>query len=245
MASSKNVVFDIVGTLVAYDHLYNAIDIRLGDRLRAEGVKPWLLGSAWMETAEREYTNLSISGRYVPYAEVFETLFYRVLGMMGGIKNPRQFASPEDLAWIMGEYQKMTMRPGAAECVKKLRDAGFTVWAFTAADLKRVGGYFQQAGVELPAENLISCDSAGVGKPDLAAYKPLLDKLTSENEGKTPWFAAAHLWDVSAARRAGFKGAYCTVLEQEALTDLFGDMDVIDDTLPGMADKIIAHQAGN
>lgn len=35
------------------------------------------------------------------------------------------------------------------------------------------------------------------------------------------------------------------MLEQEALTDLFGDMDVIDDTLPGMADKIIAHQAGN
>lgn len=42
-----------------------------------------------------------------------------------------------------------------------------------------------------------------------------------------------------------FKGAYCTVLEQEALTNLFGEMDVIDDTLPGMAEKIIAHQAGN
>lgn len=40
-----------------------------------------------------------------------------------------------------------------------------------------------------------------------------------------------------------FKGAYCTVLEQEALTDLFGEMDVIDDTLPGMAEMIIAHQA--
>ncbi|KAJ5618416.1 hypothetical protein N7528_007059 [Penicillium herquei] len=245
MATSKNVVFDIVGTLVGYDHLFNAIDRRLGDRLRAEGVKPWLLGAAWMETAEREYTNLSISGRYLPYAEVFEKLFYRVLGMMARIENPREFASPEDLAYIMHEYQSLTMRPGAAECVQKLRDAGFTVWAFTAADLKRVGGYFQQAGIELPAENLISCDSAGVGKPDLAAYRPLLDQLTAENEGKTPWFAAAHLWDVSAARRAGFRGAYCTVLEQEALTDLFGDMDVIDDTLPGMADKIIAHQASN
>ncbi|KAJ6014144.1 hypothetical protein N7540_008735 [Penicillium herquei] len=245
MATSKNVVFDIVGTLVSYDHLFNAIDRRLGDRLRAEGVKPWLLGSAWMETAEREYTNLSISGRYLPYGVVFESLFYRVLGMMGKVENPREFASPEDLAYIMHEYQSLTMRPGAAECVQKLRDAGFTVWAFTAADLKRVGGYFQQAGIELPAENLLSCDSAGVGKPDLAAYRPLLDQLTAENEGKTPWFAAAHLWDVSAARRAGFRGAYCTVLEQEALTDLFGDMDVIDDTLPGMADKIIAHQASN
>ncbi|KAJ5671013.1 hypothetical protein N7507_000140 [Penicillium longicatenatum] len=245
MASSKNVVFDIVGTLVSYDHLYNAIDRRLGDRLRAEGIKPWLLGSAWMETAEREYTNLSISGRYAPYAKVFESLFYRILGMMGGIENPRVFASAEDLAYIMHEYQSLTMRPGAAECVQKLRDAGFTVWALTAADLKRVGGYFEKAGIELPAENLLSCDSAGVGKPDLAAYTPLLERLTAENEGKIPWFAAAHMWDVSAARRAGFKGAYCTVLEQEALTNLFGDMDVIGDTLPEMADKIIAHQAGN
>lgn len=38
-------------------------------------------------------------------------------------------------------------------------------------------------------------------------------------------------------------GAYCTVLEKEPLQDLFGDMDVIDDTLPGMAQKIIAKQA--
>ncbi|KAJ6108645.1 hypothetical protein N7523_009968 [Penicillium sp. IBT 18751x] len=242
MASSKNVVFDIVGTLVSYDHLYDAIDRRLGDRLRAEGVKPSLLGQAWMETAEREYTNLSISGRYQPFAKVFEALFYRLL-WMGGIKEPRKFASPDDLVYLMTEYQSLTMRPGAAECVKKLRDAGFTVWAFTAADLKRVSGYFEKAGVPLPTENLLSCDSVGVGKPDLAAYKPLLDRLTLENEGKKPWFAAAHMWDVSAARTAGFKGAYCTVLEMEALTDLFGDMDVIDATLPGMADKIIASQA--
>jgi 2-haloacid dehalogenase len=33
------------------------------------------------------------------------------------------------------------------------------------------------------------------------------------------------------------------VLENEPLTQLFGEMDVIDDTLPGMADKIIASQA--
>lgn len=202
MASSKNVVFDIVGTLVAYDHLYNAIDRRLGDKLRAQGIKPWLLGNAWMEAAEREYTNLSLSGRYTPYGVVFESLFYRVL-TFGQIENPREFASPEDLAYIMEEYQSLTLRPGAAECVQKLRDAGFTVWAFTAADLVRVGGYFKKAGVEFPAENLLSCDTAGVGKPDLNAYKPLLAQLTSENEGKIPWFAAAHMWDVSSARRAG------------------------------------------
>ena len=42
-----------------------------------------------------------------------------------------------------------------------------------------------------------------------------------------------------------FKGAYCTVLEMEPLHQLFGDMDVVDETLPGMAEKIIASQAAS
>jgi hypothetical protein len=42
-----------------------------------------------------------------------------------------------------------------------------------------------------------------------------------------------------------FKGAYCTVLENEPLHNLFGHMDVVDDTLPGMAEKIIAAQAAS
>lgn len=48
------------------------------------------------------------------------------------------------------------------------------------------------------------------------------------------------MWDVSAARTTGFKGAYCTVWEKEPLQELFGDMEVIADTLPEMAEKVIA-----
>ena len=57
-------------------------------------------------------------------------------------------------------------------------------------DLKRVGAYFKNAGVELPAEHLMSCDTAGVGKPDPAAYKPVFEALSKD--GSQPWFAAAH-----------------------------------------------------
>lgn len=42
-----------------------------------------------------------------------------------------------------------------------------------------------------------------------------------------------------------FKGAYCSVWEKESLSELFGEMDVLDETLPGMAEKIIAHQASS
>lgn len=77
--SNKNIVFDVVGTLVGYEKLFEAIDSRLGDRLRAEGVKPVLLGYTWIEVAEREYTYLSMSGKYASYAEVFEKIFWRMI----------------------------------------------------------------------------------------------------------------------------------------------------------------------
>ncbi|KAI5368232.1 putative HAD hydrolase, subfamily IA, phosphoglycolate phosphatase-like, domain 2, HAD superfamily [Septoria linicola] len=237
-AANKNVVFDVVGTLVGYDKLFEAIDARLGDRLRAQGVKPVLLGYTWIEVAEREYTYLSMSGKYVSYAEVFEKIFWRMI-WKAGIEQARDFASSEDLTYIMEHgYKQLTLRPGAKECIEKLRSAGFTVRAFTMGDLKRVGAYFSNAGVEMPSEHLQSCDTSEIGKPDPAAYKPLLERLSQE--GGRPWFAAAHMWDVSAAKRTGFRGAYCSVWENEALTDLFGDMDVLSDSLPAMADKIIA-----
>lgn len=151
---------------------------------------------------------------------------------------------------------KLRLRPGAKECIEKLRAAGFTVRAFTMGDVVHVGTYFKNGGVDLPTEHLMSCDTSAIGKPDPAAYKPLLQRL--RDEGDEPWFAAvslcltfyheptpindsqAHMWDVSAAKRVGFKGAYCSVWENEALTEVFGELDVLADTLPEMADKIIA-----
>ncbi len=40
-----------------------------------------------------------------------------------------------------------------------------------------------------------------------------------------------------------FKGAYTTVLEGEPLHEVFGDMDVVADSLPAMADMIILAEA--
>ncbi|KZL80103.1 haloacid dehalogenase-like hydrolase [Colletotrichum incanum] len=236
MATPKNVVFDVVGTLVTYEHLFEAIDERLGEKLRARGIQPKLLGWCWLEVAEREYTYLSMSGRYVVFYKVFMSLFYRCLHY-AGVKEPRSFASDEDVAYLIDEWKKLQLREGAAECISKLRNAGFTVWCFTAGDLARVGGYFSRGGVDMPVENLLSCDSTGLAKPTPEAYTPILERLSAG--GCMPWFAAAHLWDASTAKTVGFKAAYCSALEGEALPEIFGEMDVVAETLPSMADKII------
>ncbi|VTT56069.1 unnamed protein product [Fusarium fujikuroi] len=150
--------------------------------------------------AEREYAYLSLHGHYVQFLKLFEALFYRCLHY-AGVENPRSFAAAEDVAYLMNEFKELKLRDGAAECIQKLRDAGFTVWCFTTGDISRVGGYFSKAGVDMPAENLLSCDTNGVAKPCPEAYGPILNKL-STSESK-PWFAAAHLWDVSGAKSAG------------------------------------------
>lgn len=183
---------------MSYDAIFDALEHRLGERLRAECIKPKLLGYAWFEAAEREYTYLSISGRYTRFYDVFRSLFYRML-WMAGIEQPRKFAGDDDLAYILEQFMRLEARPGVAECFQLLRDAGYTCWAFTAGDTTRVRNYFTRNGIDMPAENFLSCDSLKIGKPAPESYQPLLKQFA----GEEAWFAAAHMWDVSAAKSTG------------------------------------------
>ncbi|KAF5625695.1 2-haloacid dehalogenase [Fusarium sp. NRRL 52700] len=234
-SNGKYVVFDIVGTCVSYDKLVDAVEKQLGEKLRAENVKPSLLVNIWIEAGEREYCFLSITNRYVAFDKLFASLFYRML-WLAGIEEPRSFASEADVEKITQGYMELEPRPDLKECFDKLRAAGFTVRGLTAGDYDRVLGYFDKADIEFPKEHLMSCDSFGVGKPDLKAYASTFEELKGAKE---LWFAAAHMWDVSAAKQVGFKSAYCSVLEKEPCVDIFGEMDVMSDTLSEMADKII------
>ncbi|KAL4861454.1 hypothetical protein BDV12DRAFT_208016 [Aspergillus spectabilis] len=119
------------------------------------------------------------------------------------------------------------IRDEVKECFRILREGGFQVWCLTTGDLERVKGYFRSGGVEMPEGNL----------PDLGAYRAMLRRL--KGKGQT-WFAAAHMWDVSAAVKVGFHGAYCTVYEREGCEEIFGEeMGVVADGLVEMAKKIV------
>lgn len=89
----------------------------------------------------------------------------------------------------------------------------------------------------MPASQFVSCDSLSVAKPSLDAYRPVLAKFAEEDE---KWFGAAHMWDVSAARCVGFKGAYCSAYEKDDCLEIFGgEMEVMAETLPEMAKRIV------
>jgi 2-haloacid dehalogenase len=235
--AKRHVVFDVVGTCVSFDAYFARINSVIGPKLRANSITPKHFGYTWMEAAELEFTFLSISERYKPYKDVLKALFYRTL-WMAGIENPREFATDEERDQCIQGYSDLELRQGAKECFETLRAGGFTVWCFTTGDVTRVRGYFEKAGVEMPLENFVSCDTRGIAKPALAAYRPVLETFALTDE---KWFAAAHMWDVSAAKKVGFKGAYCTVYEKEPCLEIFDtEMDVMADTLIEMAQKIVA-----
>ncbi|KAJ5238566.1 2-haloalkanoic acid dehalogenase [Penicillium chermesinum] len=238
-APSKHVVFDVVGTCVSYEAFYEAIEARLGEKLRANHIGTRIFGYAWMEAGEREYTYLSLSGHYVKCFDCLHAVFYRTL-WQAGIPEPRKFATDEDRDYLLACYRTLKLRPGIAECFARLRNAGFTVWAFTAGDTPRVAGYLAAGGVDMPEENFVSCDTIGIGKPEPSSYKFILDKFKREGEEAETWFASAHMWDSAAAKRNGFKGAWVSVWEKEPCAEIFGEMDVVADDPVSMADKIIA-----
>ncbi|KAJ5157914.1 uncharacterized protein N7482_009014 [Penicillium canariense] len=240
MARQKHVVFDVVGTCVSFDAFYETINCVMGKKLIAKNITPSFFGFSWMTAAELEFTFLSISERYRPYRDVLGAIFYRTL-YMAGIQQPRDFATDLERDQCVQGYSELELRPGTEECFRTLRSAGFTIWCLTTGDSKRVQGYFDRAGVSMPAGNLITCDVQGIAKPALAAYKPALDRISSDDE---KWFAAAHMWDVSAATKVGFRGAYCTIYEKEPCSEIFdSSMDVLADTLPEMAEQIVAASA--
>lgn len=236
MGNQKHIVFDIVGTLVSFDEYHSQIDQAIGAKLRTYNITPKFFGYSWMTAAELEFTFLSISERYKPYKGILESTFYRTL-WFAGVQDPRGFFTDEERDACVKGYSELRVRDGAKECFEILENGGFKVWLLTTADLQRVQGYFAKGGIEMPAEKFMSCDSSGVAKPALSAYRTALAKFDKEDES---WFAAGHMWDVSAAKKAGFKGAYCTEYEKESCLDIFDtEMDVIADTLPEMAEKVV------
>ncbi|KAL4937906.1 hypothetical protein BDV06DRAFT_232269 [Aspergillus oleicola] len=171
----KHIVFDVVGTCISFDAFFTRIDEVLGRRLRTDNVDAKIFGLTWMQAAEMEYTFILMSGRYTPYKKVFKQIFYRVL-FMSEIPEPRSFATDQERDTCQAAYSKLELHPGCCEMMRK--------------DAQPVSRYFTRARFDMSPENL----------PSMGAYKPMLEKFTP---GDQKWFAAAHMWDVSAAIKAG------------------------------------------
>ncbi|GME84593.1 unnamed protein product [Ambrosiozyma monospora] len=240
-----HIVFDIIGTCIGYDVMLEAIDKRIGSKLRQHDCNPELFFNAWGAACERDFSYLSLIGHYQPTKKILKSIFFRTL-YHAGIKEPESIADEEDLDWLCNEWLKLKSRDGLPEMWKYLRDNGFTIWCLTDGDKERVKGYFVNSKLDMPDENIISCDSLGVGKPTPSVYEFMLDtiKTTSGSDAdENIWFGAAHAWDCCAARKAGFKTAWVDVYEKYPCDDIFGTNDVVAQGLKEMGEKVVETHA--
>jgi FMN phosphatase YigB (HAD superfamily) len=99
------------------------------------------------------------------------------------------FFTDDDMEYITSQYLKLKPRPGLAEMMQTLRDGGFEVWCCSDANIERVKGYFDNAGVPMPLENILSADMVKAGKPEPAVYKFAREKAGSDKPGEVSVFA--------------------------------------------------------
>lgn len=199
MAASKHIVFDIVGTCISYDAFFNALEERFGDKLRQHGIPPRLFGLLVLEGGERECLFSKLARHPIFFMDMIKPVLYRLLAM-SGIEKPHEFASDDDVTYVAGSYRRLGARPGIHECLRRLRDNGFTIWALTSGDKARVQGYLKAADIDIPTENFIACEMIGATKPEPEVYEHMLKMFPEADE---TWFAACHMWDAAAAKRSG------------------------------------------
>jgi 2-haloacid dehalogenase len=145
-----------------------------------------------------DFQYLSVIDKFRSHSTLLKKAFYKTLESAGIPKSSFSEASVDQL--ISHYSENLTPHPGLSEMMQTLRAGGFTVWCCSDGSPERVKGYFQKAGIDMPMENILSCDMCGAAKPDPRVYRMAKEKVSGAD---VVVFAAAHAWDLAGARREG------------------------------------------
>lgn len=235
---TKSASFDVIGTCFAFSAPITTIQSRLGPKLTTAAVDPKTLFFSWFYAAQRDFTYVSMSGSYVPIAQVLKSTFRRACAV---VDLPLDAITDEDVDEVMKAFKAMGPRDGLKKCFDGLREAGWDVYGVTNGGSETSLDYYRHAGIELDAEHLLSCDAIKIAKPDVRVYEKADRHLTERGLGKEEgerWFIAAHAWDLIAARKAGFKTAYLDFEEHDPCTDVFGEFDLYASSMEDLLIKL-------
>ena len=91
---TKSASFDVIGTCFAFDVPISTIHSRLGPKLVTAAVDPKTLFFSWFYAAQRDFTYVSMTGAYVPIAQVLKSTFRRACAV---VDLPVDAVTDEDL----------------------------------------------------------------------------------------------------------------------------------------------------
>jgi 2-haloacid dehalogenase len=167
-------------------------------RSKGTGLNPRDVVRAW-ETAYFQETMIETllgHGR-TPFERVSRRCLGQVLGRLGVAH------TAADLDEVLAARDRGRLYPGVLEGLNSLRGR-YTLAVLSNGD---VASLHRAAGnLNLPVDQVISAEQAGVYKPHPAVYRTALEALGLE-AGQV-MHVASHAWDVRGARAAGLAGAY-------------------------------------
>ncbi|KAK8858906.1 haloacid dehalogenase, type II [Kwoniella newhampshirensis] len=203
------VCFDALGTCFTLEKVIQAVDDKFGEKLAKIGFGAKGFVMDWFHSCQRDYTYLSlISPPPPPIANLLKTSFPIHLSSTLNVSPP----SLPPLGPITELLSSLVPSPTLKDAFSHLHPHAKLV-IVTNGTKSTTEGYASQAGIGSMVERVISCDDVGLAKPHKEVYEAANEvcaQLELEQGGDTRaerWFVAAHLWDLAAAKKAGFKTA--------------------------------------
>jgi 2-haloacid dehalogenase len=144
-------------------------------------------------------------------------------------------ASPDALDSVAS----LPARPGAADALATLRAANLRVVALTNSGAEGGRATLEGCGLLPFVEQVLGVDATSTFKPHPDVYAYAQSQL-GEDPNRVA-LIATHPWDLAGAAHAGMRTAWVRH-GPRAWPSVFPDPDVQADTLPDLADAILAHR---
>lgn len=183
-------VFDVNETL---------LDLAALDGFFAEVTGTAESRTEWFNLVIRGALTLTAARRYRPFGEIGAASLVTVAARRG------RTASPDDQKELGRRMRELPPHPDAAEAIRTLKDAGFSVVTLTNNLREVADGQMRHAGLRDLLDGVYSVHEAGLLKPAPEAYQHVLSE-TRTSPGDAV-LIAAHDWDVAGAAAAGMRTA--------------------------------------
>ncbi|KAM0790100.1 hypothetical protein ACM66B_005428 [Microbotryomycetes sp. NB124-2] len=238
------VVHDVLGTLFPPQHAAKPLKQHLFPDISDELAQAVV--DDWFHSSQRDFTYLSMNGKYVPIGQILKMSLPRVLVEKGLVRAAD--ASSFDVTPVTSILSSVPPRPSfhaLHNALSTCKTVEFKLVAATNGAAETTRQLFDNAleAQESQKWEIFSCDEIQVAKPAPEVYEAVWRKLgMNDKTSRRAWFVASHTWDLFAAKRAGFLTAWTAYEEHLPLPELWGETDIVAKDLEDAARQLIARE---
>ncbi|MFV8225475.1 haloacid dehalogenase type II [Christiangramia aquimixticola] len=191
MEDIDTIIFDVNETLLDLTPLKESVNRALGN---AQAADLWFT----------QLLHYSLVVNYTATYHDFSAIAAAVFKMNATTKGKHY--TEEEIQKILSPVSKLNPYPEVKEVLKKLKNKGFKMMAFSNGKPQVLQEQLNNAGIAKIFDHVLSVEECGKFKPHPAAYKFALEKVGSSAEKAL--MVAAHGWDIAGANSQGMKTAF-------------------------------------